>query len=72
MAEEIVISDKSQSGGEERLHLEEPATVFRHMQTLASRHRDLKTGRLHCVHSYGPYLMLSYRNAQPTCLLIIE
>ena len=41
MAEEIV---KSQSEEEERLHLEEPATVFRHMQTLGSRQRDLTTG----------------------------
>ena len=49
LIEEIVVSDKSLSegGGEEEgggLHLGQPVTVFRHMQTLASMHKDLSTG----------------------------
>ena len=47
---EIAVVDKGEKGGGREggkwrdLHLEEPMTVFRHVQTLATQQRQLRTG----------------------------
>ena len=51
LVEGIITSDGSLSegGGEDEgggHHLGQPVTVFRHIQTLASRHKDLRTGTM--------------------------
>ena len=42
-------SPSSEEGGKNQFHLGQPQAVFRHMQTLATRHGHLRTGKCVCV-----------------------